>query len=158
MTLDRIRRELRYDDWANREVLRHLVRESSPPAGCVRWLAHVAGAQATWLARLEGRASELAVWPSLTLDELEATFARLREGWSGVLVTLAPDGLARTIEYVNSKGERWRSRVDDVLTHVVLHGVHHRGQIAHELRAAGLTPPGTDFILAARAGRLDGSC
>jgi uncharacterized damage-inducible protein DinB len=41
-----------------------------------------------------------------------------------------------------------------VLTHVVLHGAYHRGQIAADLRAAGLEPPYTDFIEAARRGEI----
>ena len=153
--VDRFQRELDYDDWANREVLRHLQRESSPPATCVGWLAHVLGAQSEWLARLAGGTSTLPVWPKLTLDELESQLARLRSDWHRYLGGLAPDGLERSITYVNSKGESWTSRVEDVLTHVLMHGAYHRGQIASALREAGLTPPYTDYIHAARSGRIE---
>ena len=155
MSVERFRRELTYDDWANREVLRHLQRESSPPASCVTWFAHVLGAQSEWLARLEGKKSELAVWPRLTLDELEGCLARLQADWTHFLEHLDPAELARTIAYTNSKGQAWSSRVEDVLTHVLLHGAYHRGQIASALREAGLTPPYTDYIHATRSGILD---
>ncbi len=152
MSLERFRRELSYDDWANREVLRHLQRESSPPPNCVGWFSHVLGAQSEWLARLQGGRSALAVWPRLTLDELEPSVARLRESWAAYLEQLTPADLPRSIAYVNSKGEPFESRIEDVLTHVLLHGAYHRGQIASALREAGLTPPATDYILATRSG------
>jgi len=154
MSLERYRRELGYDHWANHEVLHHLQRESSPPARCIAWFAHVLGAQSLWLARLEGTKSELSVWPQLTLDELEPWLARLQSGWSSCLDRLGPADLARSISYVNTRGEPWESRVDDVLTQVLFHGVHHRGQIASALREAGLTPPVTDYIHAVRSGKL----
>jgi uncharacterized damage-inducible protein DinB len=154
MSVERLLRDFRYDDWANREVLRHLVRESAPPPRALAWLAHVLGTQAEWHARLPRTKSELAVWPALTADECEDALPRLRASWTRYLDALAPATLAGTIEYVNSKGKRWTSRVDDVLAHVVLHGAYHRGQIACELRAVGLTPPYTDYVHATRSGAL----
>lgn len=60
--------------------------------------------------------------------------------------------LDATIEYTNSRGVRFTSRVEDVLMHVVIHGAHHRGKSA--LRAEGAEPPYIDFIHAVRAGYL----
>jgi uncharacterized damage-inducible protein DinB len=154
VSVERFRRELEYDDWANREVLRHLQRESSPPSSCVGWIAHVLGAQSEWLARLGGGKSELPVWPRLTLDELDSCRTRLRTDWKRFLAELDPHALEHTITYVNTKGQSWTSRVEDVLTHVLLHGAYHRGQIASALREAGLTPPYTDYIHATRSGRI----
>ena len=58
--------------------------------------------------------------------------------------------MSRQISYVNSKGESWSSQVDDVLFQVITHSAYHRGQIASDMRAAGLTPAYTDFIHAIR--------
>jgi len=44
--------------------------------------------------------------------------------------------------------------VGDILTHVLLHSAYHRGQIAVDLRAAGLTPAYTDYIHAVRQGKI----
>ena len=41
-----------------------------------------------------------------------------------------------------------------LLGHVALHGAHHRGRIAAELRRASLEPPYVDFVHAARSGRI----
>jgi len=158
MSEERFHRWLEYDDWANREALSSLQQAGFPagcPAKCLAWLGHVVGTQSEWLARLEGRKSELAVWPTLPLDEIAGHLDHLRSAWSRYLGALGPDGLDRAISYKNTRGESWRSRVDDVLTHVVLHGAYHRGQIASELRSAGMAPSTTDFIHAARKGLLD---
>ena len=61
----------------------------------------------------------------------------------------------RMVEYRNSKGEAWSNRVEDILTHVLMHSAYHRGQIALEMRAAGTEPAYTDFIHAVRQGFLE---
>jgi len=82
-------------------------------------------------------------------------FPRETTEWGGYLAKLGEADLAGTIEYRNSKGEQWQSTVADVLTHVLLHGSYHRGQIASAIRAAGGTPAYTDFIHATRQGFVE---
>ena len=152
------RRLLAYDAWADREALAAVRAAGGSTA--LRLLAHLAGAGHLWLARLEGRASPLAVWPDLDLDATAGELDRLAELWSRHLDRLGEDPsvpapLDRTIAYVNSLGEPWSSTVDHVLTHVVLHGSYHRGQIALELAAAGHRPAYTDFIHAVRRGLVE---
>jgi uncharacterized damage-inducible protein DinB len=152
MELERLRRDFRYDAWANAEVYAAL-RTVDAPAACVRWLAHVIGAETLWMARLSGGASLVPVWPSWTLGEIERPLHEIARSWPALLEREAAD-LGREIAYTNSKGERWTSRVEDVLSHVLFHGAYHRGQIASALRAAGFEPPATDHIHAARRGLL----
>ncbi len=75
--------------------------------------------------------------------------------WREFLDRMPPDGFADKVEYRNSKGEPWLSRVEDVLTHVLMHSAYHRGQVALEMRASGLEPAYTDFIHAVRKGFVD---
>ena len=65
---------------------------------------------------------------------------------------LSPERLAERISYTNSKGERWTSTVEEILTHLVIHSAYHRGQIAADVRGAGQTPAYTDYIHAVRQG------
>ena len=76
--------------------------------------------------------------------------------WRNYLTQLSPAGFDEKIEYRNSKGEAWSSRVEDVLTHVLLHSAYHRGQVALEMRSAGIGPAYTDFIHAVRQGLVEG--
>jgi len=143
-----------YDAWANREALASLrAAAEALPERARRRLAHVVGAQKLWLARIEVAGGDPpAVWPDLTLDEIGAAIGDLGARWSLLVTGLDEVELARSVTYVNSKGEPWASKVGDVLMHVVLHGGYHRGQIASDLRDAGFTPAYTDYIEAVRRG------
>ena len=157
----------RYDRWANGEVLEALHAASAGSDAhtaaaseevlqeFLRRLAHVLGAEWLWLARLNVPGEAIGVWPKLTLDQCARQIEGLGRVWEGYLEKLGEAGLGQTIAYRNSKGEPWQSRIDDVLTHVVMHSAYHRGQIALEMRAAGLTPAYTDFIQAVRAGKIE---
>ncbi|MFI5209072.1 MAG: DinB family protein [Gemmatimonadales bacterium] len=153
--LDHLRRLFAHAAWANRVTLESVAELAVPPARALRWLGHLAGTESLWQGRLDGLASPIAVWPALSLDECRTELARVAEGWRLYLGALTEADLARRIDYTNSRGERWSNAVDDILTHVVMHGTHHRGQIASEVRAAGGTPATTDFIHAVRQGLLD---
>jgi uncharacterized damage-inducible protein DinB len=146
------RRLFAWEAWANRESLTSAVNLTTAPPQVVQWLGHLAGTGAEWRARLTGTTSRLAVWPELSLAQCEAEFALEATEWKLYLGALVEDDLTGRIEYRNSKGERWTSTVEEILTHVVLHGSYHRGQIASAIRAAGGTPAYTDFIHAARTG------
>jgi uncharacterized damage-inducible protein DinB len=161
-TLDRLRRLFAWDAWANRETLAALRAAGAPPDETVRLLAHVAGTGWLWWARLRHEPSPLAVWPELGLAEIDRQIDRLEAAWNATLDEYAgqadPAGrLAEPISYVNSQGEAWSNRAADVLEHAVLHGAHHRGQIAAALRRAGAEPPYTDFIHAVRRGFVPAS-
>ncbi|HYH46795.1 MAG TPA: DinB family protein [Thermoanaerobaculia bacterium] len=153
-TLDRLRRLFAWDAWANRETLAALRAAGAPPDETVRLLAHVVGTGWLWWARLRREPSPTAVWPELGLPEIAAQIDRLEAAWNATLdgYAAAPGRLAETVPYVNSQGEAWSNRAADVLEHAVLHGAHHRGQIAAALRRAGAEPPYTDWIHAVRRG------
>jgi uncharacterized damage-inducible protein DinB len=153
--LRRHRRFFAYEDWANREALASLAAAPPPPARSLKFLAHVAGASRLWLGRLRGAETPVAVWPDLDLGECRAALEDLGRLWTAYLAELNPAELEETVSYVNSKGEPWTSRVDDILTHVVLHSSYHRGQIAADTRASGHTPAYTDYIHARRQGFVE---
>ena len=144
-----LQRLFAYDDWANHLEVEHLRAASTPRA--LTLLAHIVGTQWLWYARLRDEKPRMPVWPELTLDDCERSLDLLRGHWSEYVET-AP--LDQSIAYTNSKGEPWTSRIDDVLTHVVLHGTYHRGQIATVLRGAELEPAYTDYIHCTRIGAI----
>jgi uncharacterized damage-inducible protein DinB len=135
-----------YDDWANREEVRHLRALAKPPAAAIKILAHIIGTEWLFLGRLRREPKPAVVWPDLTLDQCEEQIERLHGEW--------PREFERkdVVEYVNSKGERWSSRAGDILMHVIIHGGYHRGQIATIVRQSGETPAYTDYIHCVRSG------
>ncbi|MGZ4779129.1 MAG: DinB family protein [Thermoanaerobaculia bacterium] len=134
-------RLFRYDDWANREEVEYLRNTSNATA--LRLFGHIIGSQWLWYGRLRGEASRAEVWPDLSLDDCVRSLDLLGSFWTEYLAG-AP--LEEKVTYENSKGETWTSRVEDVLTHVVMHGAYHRGQIATVLRGSGEEPAYTDYI------------
>jgi len=143
-----------YDDWANREVLAKLNASGGQPLRSLKLMAHIVAAERLWLDRLQQQPQTLPVWPDLRLQQCEAQAEELSRLWKNYLQQLNASDLNRTVAYTNSKGEHYSSRIGDILTHVVMHSAYHRGQIASDMRAAGITPAYTDFIQGVRQGSV----
>jgi uncharacterized damage-inducible protein DinB len=148
-------RTFSYDHWANRECLRAMRTCGALPHSTLGRLAHILSAEKLWLERLRQQKQSMPVWPTSTIEECQVLADELALAWRDYVKKLSPEGLDRKIEYRNSKGEPWSSRVEDVLMHVLLHSAYHRGQIALEMRTAGEIPAYTDFIHAVRQGLLE---
>ncbi len=144
MSTSVIERLFAHLDWADRRALEML--RATPDADAVRRLAHVLAAEEVWVARCWGRAPTQPVWPDLDLDACAALADANRARWAAWLGAQSPASLADEIAYTNSAGQPFRSRVDDLLLQVALHGQYHRGQVALRVRALGGEPLGTDYI------------
>jgi uncharacterized damage-inducible protein DinB len=149
--LGHFQKQFAYDAWANEQALASL-REGAPPERSLRIMAHIVSAEWLWLGRLKQWKQAFPVWPEWTRQQREAQAAKLPPLWRELVGSMRPAGLDQTASYTNSKGEPWTSTFGDVLAHVLLHSSYHRGQIATDLRAAGLTPAYTDYIHAVRQG------
>jgi uncharacterized damage-inducible protein DinB len=149
-----------YDHWANRECLAAMRKAGSVSAGApsdtIGRMAHILSAQKLWLERILRQPQSMKVWPSATIQDCMALADEMSAAWRNYLTRLAnqfaPGSLDDQVEYRNSKGEPWSSRVEDILTHVLFHSAYHRGQIALQMRACGMEPAYTDFIHAVRQG------
>jgi uncharacterized damage-inducible protein DinB len=150
--IEHFNRLFSYDAWANREVLAGLRAAPTPPARPLKFIAHILAAERVWMERLEGRKQTVPVWPEFTIEECARHVDELSELWRTYLEACSEADLAKSIAYKNSIGEAWSNRKDDILMHVVMHAAYHRGQIAADMRSAGLKPAYTDFIHSIRQG------
>ena len=152
-----------YDHWANRECLAAMRAAPSISTGAslhtIGRMAHILSAQKLWLERILKQPQSMPVWPSATIEDCVALADEMSSAWRNYLTQLAaqlpPASLDGKVEYRNSKGEPWSSRVEDMLKHVLFHSAYHRGQIALQMRAAGNEPAYTDFIHAVRNGFVE---
>ncbi len=152
-----------YDDWANRECLAAMRVAGSVSTDAAGRMAHILSAQKLWLERILKQRQSVKVWPDSTIEDCVALADEMAAAWRSYLTQLAtqlpsgslPGSLDDKVEYRNSKGEPWSSRVEDVLTHVLFHSAYHRGQIASQMRASGMEPAHTDFIHAVRRGFVE---
>jgi uncharacterized damage-inducible protein DinB len=131
--------------WADALAIESLRRTTTAPETLAVY-AHVLGAEHVWLSRLRQARPDHVVWPTLDLDECAALAADNERGYRSYLESLDDGVLADDVPYTNSAGQAFRSRVDDILLHVAMHGSYHRGQIASQVRRAGGTPASTDYI------------
>ncbi|HSR50456.1 MAG TPA: DinB family protein [Acidobacteriota bacterium] len=144
--LEKIVRLWEHAFWADRLVADRLTSLGNPPAQAVREFAHVIAAEEVWLARLQGRPSRLAVWPSLAVNELDGVVRRTQRDFSAYLNQLGESDLSEVIDYVNSDQEAFSTPVDDILLHTALHGQYHRGKVNLILRESGHPPTACDYI------------
>lgn len=137
-----------YDRWAN-GIIADVLRQASfaERSEAIGLLAHIVAAQQVWLRRIRGKsAAGLALWPgeadvSTLAEQADALHGR----WLQLLGN-ADFHSGRRVRYQNSGGEIFNNALGGILHHVIIHGQHHRAQIAAQLRSAGITPPATDFI------------
>ena len=131
--------------WADHLILEAL-RGENVPARALELYAHVLGAEHVWLARLQGRAPELEVWPALGVDDCARVASLNASALAAFLEDTPEDHLPRPVRYRNSAGREFESRMEDILLQVAMHGQYHRGQVNLLLRDAGLQPAPVDYI------------
>jgi uncharacterized damage-inducible protein DinB len=139
--------------WADKAFVQALQEAGrKPPARALRRLAHIAVAEDVWYNRLIGsRADTVDLWPEWPVERCAEQVEENREHYRRYLDALRDRDLFVRIAYRNTKGVAFETPVQEILTHVALHGSYHRGQIAADLREEGFTPPGTDFIVFVRS-------
>jgi uncharacterized damage-inducible protein DinB len=147
---DHFTRLYKHVEWADARVLESLRSAQNPQKRGLELYSHILGSEHVWLSRIHGSSPGVAVWPVLTLDECERLGKENIGALNGLVARLTPKLLNKPITYRNSAGDQFTSTIEDILTHVAMHAVYHRGQIAASLRAGGDTPSPTDYIAFAR--------
>ncbi|WP_138431141.1 DinB family protein [Fodinibius saliphilus] len=149
---DQLFRLFSYDMWANEQVL-FTIQENIPFKGdekCIHSFAHIVGAQELWYARITGASQKnLVVWPDYSLPVALQKLKTLSANWNKLIDSNKSD-IDRPISYKNSSGTSYETMLSDILHHVIIHGQHHRAQVAKLLRNAKIDPPATDFIFFSR--------
>ena len=153
MNKEYLQRLFDYDLWANTRLLRALQHCAplQPDASMVRWFSHIIAAQQIWLRRVQGAdLTGVTAWPDTSPAKWESLLQTTHADWKTQLEAMQDD-LARTISYQNTRGDHFESSLHEIATHLIIHGQHHRAQIALHLRENGHTPPPTDFIFFTRS-------
>ena len=130
---------------ANRQVLDTMRETPSLPDRAHSVASHVLAAQRVWLERMTGGTSQTPVWPNLSPDERDVWLAENHRAFQDHLAS-DPE-LDAPISYRTSRGDSFQNTPREILTHLLLHGAYHRGQLAASVREAGGTPPKTDLIV-----------
>lgn len=154
---ERYRRWFEYEKDAHAKVLASLetvpaeARRSEDYGKALGLLAHIVAARRLWLYRFEAAAEgpttiEELFPKNVRLEDLSSQVASMHEAWTAYLAALGPSELDRVFEYESLEGDRYRNRVEDILTQLFGHSWYHRGQIAVLVRSLGGEPAVTDFV------------
>ena len=142
-------RLFQYDAYTNQVILDAIVKANEPEKA-VQLMAHILAAQRIWLNRcldLPQDAVELWVGPGTPTADLAEKIKENHQAWVACLQDFTDDDFDKTIHYKNLRGDKWESKLVDILTHIINHGTHHRAQIGQQLKFAGAESlPVTDYI------------
>jgi uncharacterized damage-inducible protein DinB len=148
-----LRRLVAYNQWANEKILKaidgmtadELARPVDAYFGSLeKNLHHVLVAIRIWLSRWTGT-------PSPTLQERiadpwPAAYAATHAELKGFVDSLTDQSAARVVDYKNTRGEPFRMALDQLITHVVNHGTHHRAETGMLLERIGRSPGDMDYV------------
>jgi len=147
----------RYNAWANARLYGACAKLSEadylkPRAsffGSVHaTLNHLMVADRIWLGRIESRPEKLALNQILYGDFTALQVARVAEDDRLIRVVdnIDPARLDQPLDYLNTRGERFRTPLRIVLGHLFNHQTHHRGQAHGLLSQTPVPPPELDLI------------
>ena len=151
-----------YHTWANNLLLsaiqslpaeqQHAELKSSFPS-LYKTVLHMLDAESIWWQRL--KLQEKVERPSGTFSGDMATLSNLLQQqnrqWQDWVASATEPALQHEFIYYNSRKERFKQPVYQMLMHMFNHGTYHRGQIVTMLRELGVEKiPATDFIVWSR--------
>jgi uncharacterized damage-inducible protein DinB len=138
-----------YDEWAIARSLSSLQGAVNPEAQLM--LSHILSAENIWMTRLRGEdSSTIPVFEEFSLEECARMSDGLHREYLAYIDSLAESAFDTLVSYKNTKGDPFQTSVKDILTHVGLHGVYHRGQVALLVRQGGGSAVATDYIIFTR--------
>jgi len=141
-----------YDATVNNALFEQLTNNSIELQKAKETLTHIVAAKQVWMARLRKKnVSGITIWPEFQADKQKDEMDKIREEYNDFISGLSDDYLSQNLRYTNSKGKAFETPNRDILTHVLVHGGHHRGQIAKYVRKAGGEPLNTDYITYVRS-------
>jgi uncharacterized damage-inducible protein DinB len=154
---DRYRRWFAYEKDAHEKTLQSLrtvaeERRDHPSFGkAMSLVGHLVAARQLWLFRLgireQAPRTAAEFFPEgLTLDDLSSRLRDIHREWDDYLQGLDDTELSRVFEYRALEGDRYRNRVEDIVTQLFGHSWYHRGQVASLVRELGGQPAATDYI------------
>lgn len=135
----------RYNQWANRRVMKAVRAQSVEHERIRTLLSHVAVAENIWLHRVKGLPKpDLKLWDALSIDRIEELFTAADAGW--IEYAEQSQDFSTELHYTNYTGLPFTNTIEAIMIHTANHATYHRAQVAMLLRDNGFEPANTDFI------------
>jgi uncharacterized damage-inducible protein DinB len=148
---DTLQRLFRYKGWANDELLSALAKlgEASPVTGlAIKALSHTYVVDRIFAAHMTQRdhsytSTNLSEMP--TLEQLSADIKASDREYVDYVTALDHSRLAERIDFTFTDGAPGCMSREEMLMHVITHGVGHRGQVSALMLLNSLTPAPDGF-------------
>ena len=148
---DTLQHLFRYKAWANDELLTALARlggESSVTGLAIKALSHSFVVDRIFAAHMRRKAhpytsANLSEMP--TLEDLSADIRKSDREYVDYVSTLDRDQLAERIDFAFTDGAHGRMSREEMLLHVITHGIGHRGQVSAVMLLNSVPPANDGF-------------
>lgn len=105
---------------------------------------HSLSAHQIWNTRVLKNQEQFLVWQIHEASDYKSID---QSNYQNSLAIIQDYNLEEIVSYQNTKGNIFTNNIRDILFHVINHSTYHRAQIAMELKAKGIQPPLSDWIL-----------
>jgi uncharacterized damage-inducible protein DinB len=144
-----------YQAWANVELLEKLARLEPHAHGkerhaAIRLLNHNHVVSKIFAAHLTGESHGYAsdnTEHTPALDQLRADVVAMDRWYLDYLEAVSPQHLAEPVPFVFTDGDKGMMSRQEMLTHIVIHGGYHRGEIGRMLSQISVMPPWDTFAV-----------
>ncbi|MEK6222307.1 MAG: DinB family protein [Chloroflexota bacterium] len=147
-----------YNGWANQLILKtaqdlteeQFEKNTTHSHGSFRdTLYHNYGAEWFWRERMQGGPSTAFIEKEefSDLNTIKTYYSQEANDMKVYIDSLAEDDFSKEFIYKNSKGDKHSQIISDILTHVVVHGMQHRSELAIMLTGYGHSPGNIDFVV-----------
>nr|MBC7612445.1 hypothetical protein [Pseudopedobacter sp.] len=133
-----------YDYWANQQVWKSMVEKPLVHPKLENLFSHLLSAQRIWLNRCIEVSEIIPLWN--TKSDLESLMIANYKEWIVFLGNVNDGDFEQIINYKNTSGIAFRTKLNDILIHLINHGTYHRGQIVLLLKNEREILPTTDYI------------
>ena len=146
---DTLGRLFRYKAWANAELLSTLARLDGPVVGlAIQALSHSHVVDRIFAAHLQGKdhaytSANLSELP--TLETLSADIRATDREYVDYVAALDRDQLTELIDFIFTDGAPGCMSREEMLMHVITHGVGHRGQVSAVMLLNSVSPASDGF-------------
>jgi uncharacterized damage-inducible protein DinB len=143
----KLQRLLQFDLWCSRK-LNSIIRsglECDQVLACRAFLSHIINVQKRWYDRVTGEdPSPVYLWEDIDPADLNAKARKIHGKWMDLVGDHEVD-LDTIIYWTNEKGVENTGTLQQICNHLIIHGQHHRAQIALLLMKCGSEPPEIDY-------------
>jgi len=142
--VDLLSRMLRYQAWANEEMLdgiEHfdLEQHAEERHAAIRMMNHCLVVNQIFAAHLAGEPHGFAATntpDTPDMETLRADMAKVDRWFLDYIAVVTPAALSQAVPITFTDGDKGMMTREEILTHVVTHGTYHRGEVGRLLKQA----------------------